>query len=232
MRAPRQTLRLLLHHRDGTRRQEPAAGRVDRVARRAAPPGLHRLPGRVVIVRLLPSPRVAAAVHFLARRNRHVAVHLIPRNRNRLVRFVLDANPSRTGVHHFFSRRVTLQQEAGPVGYLGHGSVPAVVPHHGRQSVLAGPQEARDVHRFVAPVEQIPSGRPPGNPLPVHEELVPVVGRHMNQERRRLGIQLERPAEMIHAVTERIRSVNSDPPRLPTAREQLRIRRLNTGNQE
>ena len=85
------------------------------------------------------------------------------------VGFVADALPGGAGIGNAFGVAVALQDEAGLEGDLGFGRMLAEVPHDGGEHVLPGLQEARDVHGFIAPVEEIAAGGSPRGALAVDE---------------------------------------------------------------
>ena len=234
----REAQRLLLHRRDRPRHQHPSAGRVDGAARARAWPLSRGGPGRVVELRRLPAPGVDPGVHAIAGAGHVVLeVDLFRRHRQRRVGGVAHALPGLAAIDGLLALAVALEEEAGLVRLLRLRRVHAEVPDDRGQRVAPRLQEGREVERLVPPVVEVAARRPPGHTRAVDEELVPVVGRHVDEEAGRLLAELERPAEVVDPVIEGGCALDGDPARGPRAAERRgqadgrRRRRARSGQQ-
>ena len=134
-----------------------------------------------------------------------------------LVGLVAQALPSGSGVRLLLRGPVTLEQEPRLVGDLCFRRLRPEVPDDRGEDVRARAQERRQVHRLVAPVEEVAASGTGGDARAVGVELVAIVGRDVDHERRRHRVDSEPPPKVVDAVAGRRRVGHGDPPRGPRA---------------
>ena len=91
-------------------------------------------------------------------------------------------------------------KKSGFIHHLRHGSNLGIVPHHGRQHVLARLELRRNVERLITPMFQIAARRPRSHAPAIHKKLVTVIAAHMNNKLARRRRQRERFPEMENAI--------------------------------
>ena len=181
--------------------------------------GRRRLPGVVGVVDLLPPPRHAVGRPPPPREATRSSASM--RTGIGCVAGVVEHLPLRAGVDHGLALAVALQEEGRAAAELRHRSLAAPVPDERREHVAAGAQVRREVERLVAPVHQVRALRTRRHLLPVHEEPVAVVGRHVDHEPVGPSREVERAAEVEDA--ERVcRARPAATPRAPPARRRRR----------
>ena len=229
----REPYRRLLHRRDRTRHELPAARFAEGIARAelravgaGAPASRRRDPAILREVGLRPAPWITARVDRLARRRRVVPADDIPEDRNGRVAVIAQHLPLRTRVHDRLARAVSLQQERRLTAELRDGLVRPPVPHERRDDVAACSKLGGHIDRLVAPVHQVGTLRPGGHLLAIDEQPVAVVGGHVDDETRRLGVQLEHTTEMEDAEVVAARARGKDPRRRRCSAEDPGRRRL------
>src|SRR5258708_15772389 len=196
----RKNFRPLFLKWDRARYQEPGVLRILRRARLAIRANHRREPSRIVEISLFPAPRIWCGVELFPGADRYVARPLVVRDRMRRVSFVGDASPIGPGVHDLLGIRVALEQESSLMTDLRDGSVPALVPHHGRKGVFAGLELRSDVDGFVAPMKQVAARGAYRDLLAIDEELIAVIAGNVNYECAGRLPQIEGAAEMVDAV--------------------------------
>ena len=90
--------------------------------------------------------------------------------------------PASVGVHDSFRACVPLQKESEAIGNLRDGSVDAILPHRGRDHIVAASEKGREINGFIAPTKEIAACRSFFNSLAVYEEYEAVVRTHVNHE--------------------------------------------------
>ena len=194
----------LLHRRDGARSELPASGLAGEVgAAKLGPlaagpaPGHRGWPGVVGEVELLPAPGVLAPVHRLPRRRCVVRAQL---DGDRCVALVRQHLPLRSAVDGGLTLAVALEQERRVPAELRGRAMRSPVPDQGGEHVAARAQVRCEVDGLVAPVHEIGTLGARRDLLAVHEEPVPVVRRHVDDEVLGPRDELERTAEVEDAV--------------------------------
>ena len=77
--------------------------------------------------------------------------------------------PGIVGVHYLFEAAIALNDQAGFVGHLRHGSHFGEVPQDCRQRVLAGYEVRGNIQGLVAPMVQVTARGPGKHPLAIYE---------------------------------------------------------------
>ena len=215
---PCESLHALLHGRNGARLELPsrhlavlpglhraalrapddcAACRAGEGLERCGSRGVrgddHLAPGAVLVIGLLPAPRVPRAVDRIARSSRVVVSHARGRGHDRCVRRIEIQPPPDAGIHvRRFGRAVPLHQKTRAMAVLRDRSRSAPVPDHGGDDVAAAPEVRRQVERLVAPVVDVGALRPGRDLCAVDVQAIAIVGRDVNDEGRWDGAQLKR----------------------------------------
>ena len=216
-----QALQPPLHLRNGTGHQQ---------APRIVAKPLHRprhttdrlFPAGIVVIHLLPSPRITGGVQLLARTGHIITIHL-PLIIGR-ISLIDQASPGGIRIQDRIPGLVALQDKARlPQTDLRRRSLFRVIPDHGSHHILSLTQERGQVDRLKIPVIDIPPDRTQRDQLPIHIKLITIVGRDMRHHRIRQRRQLKRFPEVINTIRTPVVARATDPTRRPTLHEQLRI---------
>ena len=128
---------------------------------------------------LHPVPEVGVGVEFFPGPHHVVGVQVGGQGG---VRIVFEDLPPAVGIDNPFGPGIPLQNKAGLNGMLGHRAVAGKIPDRGRHHILARLQVRGQVEGLIPPVEPVAPGRAKGDVLPVHVELVAVVGRDVHHK--------------------------------------------------